>query len=151
MIHKYKIKIVTCALTGTTCIDYDCSSCEISPEGKEKIRLEQEENELRIAAESEQYTNFDTELNMFGHIISVNDSAVLGKLDLNLSNVLVEKLELRRVPYHPAILAQYPQLRKLRRYNNLGIPDTVWARADYPLIIVFGDVGYMLSPISRKS
>lgn len=142
-IDSEEYKVETCSITGQDCDGYNCRSCDTARKQAEQDKAEQEQ------AEEEEYTVFLKKAKIEGLEVRANSSNILAYTDICTLKALQEKgvIPSTTVPYHPDYLKQYPALRKLRHYNNLGIPDEIWADKNKPATFRWGEKYYMIAPI----
>lgn len=144
VIDSDEYKYDSCTITNDECTGESCRDCEVAEENERLIKQQLEEKER------EGYTKFERNSKISGITITVDFGGVIAKTDMDTLKRLQESTPFFKttvISYHPDNLKQYSEnLRKLRRYNGLGIPDMIWGAKDYPAAFLFGDVVYLIAP-----
>jgi len=136
-------KYDACSITNHECSGGSCHICEVV------ISKNRTSKAGEAKADSERYTKFERKSNIVGVSVWVESGNVIAKIDKQSVELLQEKgiISKKMVAYHPDNLKQYQsQLKRLREYNGLGIPDNIWANKDHPAAFQFGDVFYLIAP-----
>lgn len=132
-----------CSITNDECCGGSCQECEVA------ILKKRTSKAGEAKADLERYTKFERNSNIAGVNVLVESGSVIAKTDKQSVEILQKKglISKKTVAYHPDNLKQYSEhFRKLRRYNNLGIPDNIWGKKDSPAAFQFGDVFYLIAP-----
>lgn len=144
MTSRDEYKINYCTILEDECVNWDCSRCAVATSEKESSVREEKENEKK------NYTCFDKPTKIRGVDAGyVNTENTIAKLDLKHLQSLQKNdiISKKKAPYNPILFGQYePNLRKLRRWNNLGIPTQIFIKKDYPAAFVWGDIVYLIAP-----
>jgi hypothetical protein len=133
-----------CSILNNECCWYpaNCQTCDTAAKYLKQELLSEKQAEIN------NYTVFARVSEINGLPVRINNYNVIAKTD----HTTVEQLQRDKIvsftpkPYHPDYLKQYPALRKLRHYNNLGIPDELWADKDKPGVFRWGDTYYLIAP-----
>ena len=136
-------KYDACSITNDECSGCSCRECGVAISENRTSKLSETKAEL------ERYTKFERNSNIAGVSVWVESGNVIAKIDKQSVELLQEKgiIYKKMVAYHPDNLKQYQsQLKRLREYNGLGIPDNIWANKDHPAAFQFGDVFYLIAP-----
>ena len=144
VIESDEYKYDACSITNDECCGGSCCSCEVT------IKEDREYKQSETEADRKRYTTFEQQYNIQGVTVMVEPGKVIAKTDMETLKALQENTILfstNTIQYHPDNLKQYaPNLRKLRKYNNLRIPDMIWGAKNYPAAFLFGDVVYLIAP-----
>ena len=144
VIDHNSYKYEACSITNEECGGSSCRDCDVAKDNNRGWAREQAKEEL------ERYTKFERQSNIAGTKVMVDVGNVIAKTDLQSLKLLQENSPFFKdniILYHPDNLKQYAEnLKKLRRYNGLGIPNMIWGAKNYPAAFLFGDVVYLIAP-----
>lgn len=144
MIDYDRYKYEMCTITEDDCCGGSCRDCETAISENHTNKIEEKAKDL------ERYTKFERKSNFAGIEVMSDVHNVIAKIDLETLKYLQDNTEVFKktiISYCPGNLRQYAEdLRKLRKYNNLGIPDMIWGTKNYPAAFLFGDVVYLIAP-----
>jgi len=138
-----KYKYDACSITNDKCCGSSCQTCKVAISENRAIKVSEAKADL------ERYTKFERNSNIAGVNVLVEPGSVIAKTDKQSVEILQKKglISKKTVAYHPDNLKQYqPNLRRLRGYNGLGIPENIWGKKDSPAAFQFGDVFYLIAP-----
>ncbi len=153
-VDEYKIE--ACSLTDEECIGGDCDVCRVLKDHDADIMASSPLYEKERKQDEERlYTVFNIPKDIFGVPVMSNRDSTIAHIDTQRLLLLQERDIISKFekPYSPATLKQYnyhdsPKLRLFRKYNNLGIPDHIWAKKDFPAAFQWDNFGvYIIAPV----
>ncbi len=152
-VDEYKIE--ACSLTDEECIGGDCDACQVLKDHDAEIMASSPAYEKERRQEEERlYTVFHIPKDIFGVPVMSNEDLTIGHIDTQRLLLLqeIDIISKTETPYSPAALKQYnhpdsSRLRLFRKHNNLGIPDHIWAKKDFPAAFQWGDNVYIIAPV----
>ena len=143
VIDSQTYKYEACSITQEECTYNNCRECETAKDYIHMLSFDEKKEELN------RYTKFERESHIMGLTVMVESGSVIAKTDKPTLEALQDKGVIFKstIPYHPDNLRQYAiHLKKLRKYQRLGIPDEIWASKNYPAAFRWGNIYFLIAP-----